>query len=209
MSLQQPTILPLNFASVQMTEKWKFLTRVMSCDLDTLVACPRMLTCSVHNVLGPRHAFVLQLVCDGILTQEASKKWLYKRCYESEVQAQRAFTHVSTRRYEGEFKRQWRHRWLYLTEKQQQGFSIEDIAAHEMVLLASVKDTLGPRLSFLRALAVQQSSVSSINNLTAVATLTDEEFAAAFKVSDAGLTYSAEFVAQWQYSHKHVYALPD
>ena len=209
MSLLLPNILCFNFNSVQMTEKWKFLTSVLSCDLDILVAHPIMFTRSVHNVLGPRHAFVLQLVCDGIFTKGASKEWFHKCCYRSEVEMQQAFARLSTRHYDGDFKRQWRHRWLYLTEKQEQGFSIEDIAAHEMVLLASVRDTSGPRLSFLRALAAQQSSVSLTDSLTAVATLTDEEFAAAFELPDGGLTYSPEFVAQWQYSHKHVYALPD
>ena len=208
MSLVQPEILQLNFASERMTEKWKFLTRIMSCDLDTLAAYPRMLKCSLHNVLGPRYAFVLPLVCDGILLQGASKEWLHKRCHVSEVQMQLAFARVSTRQYDGEFKRQWQHRWLYLTEQQQQGFSIEDIAAHEMVLLASIKDTLGPRLSFLRALAVQQPSVCLTDSLTAVATLNDKEFTAAFDLPDGVLTYTADFVAHWQDSNKHVYALP-
>ena len=179
----------------------------MSCDLDTLAACPRIITCSVQNVLGPRHAFVLQLVCDGVLMPGASKKWLHTRCSISEVRMQQAFARVSTRHYDGEFKKQWRHRWLYLTEKQQQGFSIEDIAAHEMVLLASVKDTLGPRLSFLRALAVQQSNVSLTDSLTAVATLTDEEFAGIFKLPDGDLTYTADYIAHWQDTDKHIYAL--
>ena len=53
MGLQQPMVLHLNLATVKMTEKWKFLTRIMTCDLDTLAACPRMLSCSLHNVLGP------------------------------------------------------------------------------------------------------------------------------------------------------------
>ena len=208
MSLLQPTLLNLNFGSVRMTEKWEFLTRVMSCDLDTLAACSRMLVCSVHNVLGPRHAFVLQLVCDGILMRAASKEWLHKRCYRPEGRMQQTFASVSTRHYDGDFKRQWRHRWLYLTEKQQQGFSIEDIAAHEMVLLASVKDTLGPRLSFLRALAVQQPNMCLTDNLSAVATLTDEEFAGAFDLPDGVLTYTAGYVAHWQDSKKHIYAFP-
>ena len=94
-----------------------------------------------------------------------------------------------------------------MTEKQQQGFSIEDIAAHEMVLLASVKDTLGPRLSFLRALAIQQPNVSLTDSLTAVATLTDEEFAHAFDLPDGVLTYTADHVAHWQDTNKHMYAL--
>ena len=180
----------------------------MSCDLDTLAAYPKMLSCSVRNVLGPRHAFVLQLVCDGIFTQDTSKEWLHKRCYISEAKMHRAFAQVSTRHCDVDFKRQWQHRWLYLTEKQQQGFPIEDIAAHEMVLLASVKDTLGPRLSFLRALAVQQSSVSLTDSLSAVATVTDEEFAGVFDLPGGGLAYTAEYVGEWQSSHKHVYALP-
>ena len=208
MSLLQPTVLYHDFTSVQMTEKWKFLTRILSCDLDTLAACPRMLMCSVHNVLGPRHAFVLQLVCDGVLMPGASKKWLHTRCSMSEVRMQQAFARVSTRHYDDDFKKQWRHRWLYLTEKQQQGFSIEDIAPHEMMLLASVKDTLGPRLSFLRALAAQQSNVSLTDSLTAVATLTDEEFAGAFDLPDGVLTYTADFVAHWQTTNKHIHALP-
>ena len=208
MSLLQPNIVCFNFKSVQMTEKWEFLTRVMSCDSDTLTAHPKMLARSLHNVLGPRHAFVLQLVGDGILMQGASKEWLCKHCCNSEIRVQQVFANVSTRHYDGDFKRQWRHRWLYLTNKHQQSFSIEDIAAHDMVLLASVKDTLGPRLSFLRALAVQQSSVSLTDSLTAVATLTDEEFAGVFDLPGCGLAYTAEYVGEWQSSHKHVYALP-
>ena len=197
MSLLQPTVLSLKLTSVKMTEKWKFMTSVLSCDLDTPAAYPKLFTCSVHNVLGPWHAFVLQLVSDGILMPEASKEWLHKQCLKSEVIVQQVFARVSTRQYDGAFKRQWQHRWMYLTEKQQQGFSIEDIAAHTMVLLASVKDTLGPRLSFLRALAAQQSSVCLTDSLTAVATLADEEFASAFNLPDSGLTYTFDYVAQW------------
>ena len=94
-----------------------------------------------------------------------------------------------------------------MTEKQQQGFPIEDIAAHEMVLLASVKDTLGPRLSFLRALAVQQPNLCLSNSLTAVA-LTDKEFVGAFDLPDGALAYTADYVAHWQDTNQHIYALP-
>ena len=59
--------------------------------------------------------------------------------------------------------------------------SVETIAAHQDLLLTSLPDRLAPRWQLLSSIANQQAAFKAEDHLTALATLSDQDFAQAFR----------------------------
>ncbi len=58
--------------------------------------------------------------------------------------------------------------------------SVETIAAHQDLLLTSLPDKLAPRWQLLSIVAKEQAAFKVEDHLTALATLSDQDFAQAF-----------------------------
>ena len=64
--------------------------------------------------------------------------------------------------------------------------SIETISAHQDLLLTSLPDRLAPRWQLLSRLASEQAAFKAEEHLTALATLSDQDFAQAFQANGEG-----------------------
>ena len=71
--------------------------------------------------------------------------------------------------------------------------SVEDIAAHQALLLASLHDTLAPRWHFLTLIAANQSGFKAGDHLTAMATLSDQELAEVYSINSINIAYDKSF----------------
>ena len=81
--------------------------------------------------------------------------------------------------FDSAFIGHWRQRWEFL--RQHMKLSVETIAAHQDLLLASLPDRLAPRWQLLSSIADEQAAFKAEDHLTALATLSDQHFAEAFK----------------------------
>ena len=179
MCLTRPVLLTLDMTSNTNVEKWNFLTVILEMTITKLAARPSVLTFFLANKLGPRHAFILQLLTSGAMSQHkhnAVHPLVYSM--QSDVEfvdllAKRLKTDATE--YTISFKRRWQERWDFL--RQQDDITVADIGAHQAVLIASVEGVLKPRLAVLRSLAAQQADFCLIDHLTAAATMSNAEFA--------------------------------
>ena len=183
MCLAQPDLLTLNMTSSINCEKWSFLTIVLKMSISELAARPHVLCSSLANKLGPRHAFIVQLLTSGVMCQHKHNA-VYTLIYGKQTDAVFA-TQLAKRvnktgpiEYTSTFRQQWQERWVFL--RQQGDIAIADIGAHQTLLIASVEDVLKPRLAVLRSLAAQQAEFCLVDHLTAAATMSNAEFAAAY-----------------------------
>ena len=182
MCLTRPHLLLLDMTSTVNVEKWSFLTAILKMSVSGLTARPSVLTFSLANKLGPRHAFIVQLLTSGAMCQH-NYHAVHPLIYGSQTDA--GFAELTAKRlktdpgeYTVTFKQQWQERWEFL--RQQVDIAIADIGAHQSVLIASVEDVLKPRLAVLRSLAAQQAEFCLVDHLTAAATMSNAEFAAAY-----------------------------
>ena len=182
MCLTRPVLLTLDMRSNTNVEKWNFLTVILKMTITELAARPSVLTFSLANKLGPRHAFILQLLTSGAMCQHRYNA-VHPLIYST--QSDVGFVELIARRlkvdpgeYTITFKQRWQERWEFLM--QQDDITIEDIGAHQKVLIASVEDVLKPRLAVLRSLAAQQADFCLSDHFTAAATLSNEAFADAY-----------------------------
>ena len=149
-----------------------------------------MLTCSLERVLGPQHAYKLYLSACGI--ERTSQKSLTDLAVGNDshfAAAVKGSWNPSSLQYNDNFKADWEQRWLFLTK--QQGITTSDVGRHPKLLIASLEGMLRPRIAFLQLVAAQQASFCLVDHLTAVATLSDQDFAAAYDQPAAGLAYIA------------------
>jgi len=83
--------------------------------------------------------------------------------------------------FDSAFIDHWKQRWEFL--RQRMKLSVKTIAAHQDLLLASLPDRLAPRWQLLSRLASDQAAFKAEDHLTALATMSDQDFAQAFQAS--------------------------
>jgi len=81
--------------------------------------------------------------------------------------------------FDSAFMDHWKQRWVFL--RQHMKLSVETIAAHQDLLLTSLPDRLTPRWQLLSSIANEQAAFKAEDHLTALATLSDQDFAQAFR----------------------------
>ncbi len=72
--------------------------------------------------------------------------------------------------------------------------SVETIAAHQNLLLTSLPDRLAPRWQLLSRIASEQADFKAEDHLTALATLSDQDFAQAFTADGELQHYTFTYV---------------
>ncbi|DBA89993.1 TPA: hypothetical protein ACH3X2_004365 [Trebouxia sp. C0005] len=181
MCTQQPALLGLKWTSDINVEKLQFLTCLLGLTLDDIVAKPNLLTCSVSGHLGPRVWFLYQTGAieapNTIMTSG-----LFSLITLSRVRFNKRFGAPSacpSMVFDSAFIDHWRDRWAFL--RQHMKLSVETIAAHQNLLLTSVPDRLAPRWQLLSNMANEQAAFKAEDHLTALATLSDQDFAQAFR----------------------------
>ena len=69
MCLARPDLLLLDMTSNTNREKWSFLTVILKMSISELAARPEVLNASLRNKLGPRHAFITQLLACSMVSE--------------------------------------------------------------------------------------------------------------------------------------------
>ena len=197
MCTSNPVLMMQNWTSALGNEKIKFLTLLLGLAIDNVAARSRLLMYSVPYRLGPRVCFIFQCgvldtpktvllsghlsnIC-GFSNAEFSKK--YNRPMSSPPML-----------YDTAYIRHWQERWQFLTHNMK--LFVEDIAAHQALLLASLHDTLAPRWHFFTLLAAHQPGFKAEDHLTAMATLSDQEFAEVYNIDSLNIAYDKSFRQQ-------------
>ena len=81
--------------------------------------------------------------------------------------------------FDSAFIDHWKKRWEFLRRNME--LSLETLAAHQDLLLKSLPDGLAPRWQLLSIIAKKHAAFKAEANLTALATLFDQEFAGVFR----------------------------
>ena len=81
--------------------------------------------------------------------------------------------------FDSAFVNHWKQRWEFL--RQHMKLSVETIAAHQDLLLTSLPDRLAPRWQLLWRIASEQAAFKAEDHLTALVTLSDQDFVQAFR----------------------------
>ena len=190
----KPSLMTQKWTSAICAEKLQFLTLLLGLTLDNVAA---NWTYSVTDRLGPRVWFLVQ---SGVLD---TPKAVLSSCYFSTIcrRTNAEFSKKYSRplnsppmMYDTVYIEQWQQRWQFL--RQHMKLSVEDIAAHQALLLASLHDTLAPRWHFLTLLAANQPGFKARDHLTAIATLSDQELAQVYNMDSLNIMYDKFFRQQ-------------
>jgi hypothetical protein len=177
----QPALLWRKWTSDISIEKVQFLTCLPGLTLDDIAARPKLLTYSVSSLLGPRVWFLYQsgaieapntMMTSGLSSYLHASKVLFSKRFSAPSACPGLV-------FDSEFIDHWKQRWEYL--RQHMNLSVETIAAHQDLLLASLPDRLAPRWQLLSNMANEQADFKAEGHLTALATLSDQDFAQAFQ----------------------------
>ena len=180
MCTKQPTLLGLCWTSDTSVEKLQFLICLLGMTLDDIAARPYLLTSSVSNSLGPRVWFLYEMgaidapntiIMSGLSGYLKNSKAVFSKRFS----VSSAFP---SKIFDSAFVDHWRQRWEYL--KQHMNLSVETIAAHQDLLLTSLPDRLAPRWQLLSRIASEQAAFKAEDHLTALATLSDQDFSRKF-----------------------------
>ena len=182
MCTQHPALLCCNWTSDTSVEKLKFFTCLLGLTLHDIAARPKLLACSVSGYLGPRVWFMYQT---GAI--EAPASTMTSGCVSyvssgSNAQFSNRFSSPASNPsvvFDSAFIDHWNRRWEFLSQHMK--LSVETIAAHQDLLLTSLPDRLAPRWQLLSRIASEQADFKAEDHLTALATLSDQDFAQAFK----------------------------
>ena len=177
MCTQQPALLGLKWTSDTSVEKVQFVTLLLGLRLDDIAARPPLLTYSVSGFLGPRVWFLYQTgAIEAPNTVMASGLFGYINCsnmsFSKRFSASSAFPSLV---FDSVFIDHWKQRWDFLRKHMK--LSVETIAAHQGLLLASLPDRLAPRWQLLSSIASERADFKAQDHLTALATLSDQDFA--------------------------------
>ena len=162
-------------------EKLQFLTCLLGLTLDDIAARPKLLTCSVSSHLGPRAWFMHQTGATEA-PNTVMTSGLFGYIFSSKVSFNKRFSAppaFPSMVFDSAFIGHWRQRWEFL--RRHMKLSVETIAAHQDLLLTSLPDRLALRWQLLSRMASEQADFKAENHLTALATLSDQDFAEAFK----------------------------
>jgi len=180
MCLKQPALLTLDYTSQLQVDKWDFLTCVLQLSPAAIAACPHLLMSSLPNRLGPRWEYLQRMKSCGVIKFSAAHEVvgsLYSKT-DSNFRATYGPPESSALGvYDLHFQKQWQRRWHYLLVDQR--LSIQDIGRHAAVLQIDL-DTLGPRWAVLMSVASSVASFRPVDHLTALSTMSDDEFASAY-----------------------------
>jgi len=180
MCTKQPALLGSKWTSDTNVVKLQFLTCLMGLRLDDIAARPDLLGSSVSSHLGPRVGFLYETgAIDATNTIMMSGLSSYlnksKAVFSKRFNAPPAFPNKV---FDSAFVDHWRQRWEYL--RQHMNLSVETIAAHQDLLLTSLPDRLAPRWQLLSRIASEQADFKAEDHLTALATLSDQDFSRKF-----------------------------
>ncbi|KAA6418870.1 MAG: hypothetical protein FRX49_11226 [Trebouxia sp. A1-2] len=190
MCTQHPALLGLKWTSDTNVEKLQFLTCFLGLTLDDIAARPRLLGCSVSSFLGPRVWFLYQT---GAIEapNTVMTSGLFGRITLSTVLFSKRFGALSafpSMMFDSAFIDHWRQRWEFL--RQHMKLSVETIAAHQELLLTSLPDRLAPRWQLLSCVVSEHAAFKAEDHLTALATLSDQDFEQVFQAK-MGSLYTA------------------
>ena len=183
MCTQHPALLTRKWTSDISVEKLQFLTCLLSLTLGDIPARPKLLTYSVNSSLGPRVWFLYQtgaiktpntIVASGLTSYLNYSKALFRK----RSSAQSVFPDMV---FDTAFVDHWKQRWEFL--RRRMNLSVETIAAHQALLLTSLPERLAPRWQLLSRLASEQAAFMAEYHLTALATLSDQDFAQAIQAN--------------------------
>jgi len=182
MCTQQSALLGRKWTSDTNAEKLQFLTCLLGLTVDDIAARPKLLTCSVNSSLGPRAWFLYQtgaivapntIMTSGLASYLCCSKVLFSKRFSAPI----AFPSMI---FDSAFIDHWKQRWEFL--RQHMKLSAETIGAHQDLLLTSLPDRLAPRWQLLCSIANEEAAFKAEDHLIALATLSDQDFAQAFRV---------------------------
>ena len=182
MCTKHPALLGSKWTSESNVEKLQFLTCLLGLTLDDIAARPKLLGCSVSGHLGPRVWFMYQTGAIEAPTSMMTSGRLSHVSSGSNAQFSNRFSSPASNPsmvFDSAFTHHWKRRWEFLS--QQVKLSVETIAAHQDLLLASLPDRLAPRWRVLSSIANKQADFKAEDHLAALATLSDQDFAQAFR----------------------------
>ena len=198
MCTQHPDLLARKWTSNTCVEKLQFLTCLLGLTLDDIAARSYLLTRSVGGFLGPRVWFLYQTgAIEAPNTVTTSGLFGYiiysKAAFGKRFRSPSAFPSMV---FDSAFIDHWKQRWEFL--RQHLKLSVETIAAHQDLLLVSLPDRLAPRWQLLSSIANEQAAFKAEDHLTALATLSDHDFAQDFRAD-------GELNGTWQSSKAAVF----
>ena len=180
MCLKQPALLTLDYTSQLQVDKWAFLTCVLQLSPASIAACPHLLMSSLPNRLGPRWEYLQRMKSCGVINFSAAREVVRSLYSNTDSNFTASYSPPESSAlgvYDLHFQKQWQKRWHYLLIDQQ--LSIQDIGRHAAVLQIDL-DTLGARWAVLTSLASSVASFRPTDHLTALSTMSDDEFASAY-----------------------------
>lgn len=180
MCLKQPALLTLDYTSKLQVDKWAFLTCVVLLTPASIAACPHLLMSSLPNRLGPRWGYLQRMKSCGVMDFSAAHEGVGSMCFKTDSHFTATYTPPESAAfgvYGVHTQKQWQKRWHYLLIDQQ--LSIQDIDRHAAVLQIDL-DTLVPHWTVLMSIASSVASFRPIDHLTALSTMSDDEFVSTY-----------------------------
>ena len=186
MYASNPSMAGYDWGAPSNIEKLMFLMLIFQLSKEQIASKASMLRTSLERKLGPRSEFIY--LSQGIspdmpLVSSGFSSWVEKG---SDAVFATKFNDVlanSPLVYDEAFKRHWQQRWNFLTVEM--GLSIADISGCRALLVISLPNILAPCWHSLTLLEVAQglAGFRAIHHLTALATMSDEQFAQKFKMN--------------------------
>ncbi|KAL3162615.1 hypothetical protein ABBQ38_008662 [Trebouxia sp. C0009 RCD-2024] len=180
-----PVTTGYDWSSTANKEKLMYLRHVLQLSQAKLTSRPQLLCASLARIIGPRSEFLY--ACKGISPDIALTTYSYL-VNLSDAKFAARFNNLSASPplvYDDQFKRHWQQRWTFLICEM--GLSYADICACRLLLQTSLLNTLAPRWHFFILLETAQADFKAADHLTALATLSDADFAQAFSSASMGL----------------------
>ena len=161
-------------------EKLQFLTRLLGLTLADIAVRPQLLAHSVTGFLGPRVWFMHQTGAGKVPNNVMTSGCFSYVCGYSRAQFSiRLSSPLSNPSMVFDSVcmvfDHWKQRWEFL--RQHMKLSVDTIAAHQDLLLASLPDRLAPRWQLLSSITSEQADFKAEDHLAALATLSDQDFA--------------------------------
>ena len=182
MCTQHPSLLGCKWTSDTNVEKLQFLTCLLGLSLDDIAARPHLMASSVSSHLGPRVWFMYQTGAIEATNTVMTSGHFSHVSSSSKSQFSNKFSSPPSNPsmvFDSAFIDHWKQRWKFL--RQHMKLSVDIIAAHQDLLVTSLPDRLAPRWQLLSRIASEQAPFKAEDHLMALATLSDEDFAQAFK----------------------------
>ena len=177
MCTQEPALLSRKWTALTNVEKFQFLICLLGLTLDDIAARPHLLAHSVSNCLGPQVWFMCQtgaIEAPNTVTKSSLFSYITRpqAAFSTRFSAPSAFPSMV---FDSAFIDHWKQRWEFL--RQHMKLSVETIAAHQDLLLASLSERLALRWQLLCKIASVQADFKAEDHLRSLATLSDQDFA--------------------------------